>query len=100
MSSQNPDGIEYTIEENDKPVNVEQPQIQQPPQPPQFQNSKAFNDLPPEIRSKLPESFGEPVNHSDAYIEFLKKHKETKEGNPVFNGHPKDYLDFLAKQNK
>jgi hypothetical protein len=100
MSSQNPDGIEYTIEESDKSVNVEQPQIQQPPQPPQFQNSKAFNDLPPEIRSKLPESFGEPVNHSDAYIEFLKKHKETKEGNPVFNGHPKDYLDFLAKQNK
>jgi len=91
MSSQNNDGIEYTIQENDKPeVPVQQP------------NSKgnALNDLPPEVRSQLPESFGQTINHSDAYIEFLKKHKDSKEGSNTFNGHPKDYLDFLAKQNK
>jgi hypothetical protein len=91
MSSQNEDGIEYTIQENDKPeVHVEQP----------IPKGNALNDLPPEVRSQLPESFGQTVNHSDAYIEFLKKHKESKEGGSAFNGHPKDYLEFLAKQNK
>ena len=94
MSSQNNDGIEYTIQENDKKETSEIPTEQHIPK------GNGLNDLPPEVRSQLPESFGQPVNHSDAYIDFLKKHKDTKEGNPVFNGHPKDYLDFLAKQNK
>ena len=87
MSSQNNDGIEYTIKENDNS------ETHNP-------SAKALNDLPPEVRSKLPESFGQTVNHSEAYIEFLKKHKESKEGMSTFNGHPKDYLEFLAKQNK
>ena len=91
MSSQNNDGIEYTIEDVDKPeVQVE----------PNVPKSQSLNDLPPEVRSQLPESFGQTINHSDAYIDFMKKHKETKDGNVGFNGHPKDYLDFLAKQNK
>jgi len=91
MSSQNNDGIEYTIQENDKPEVPVQPHIPK---------GNALNDLPPEVRSQLPESFGQTINHSDAYIEFLKKHKDSKEGTTTFNGHPKDYLEFLTKQNK
>jgi len=94
MSSQNNDGIEYTIQENDKKQPLEQP-VEQP-----MPKGNGLNDLPPHIRSQLPESFGETVNHSDAYIDFLKKHKDSKENSGAFNGHPKDYLDFLAKQNK
>jgi len=94
MSSQNNDGIEYTIQENDKPeVPVEQP----------IPKGNGLNDLPPEVRSQLPESFGQKVEYSDAYIDFLKKHKTSKEttsNSGGFNGHPKDYLEFLAKQNK
>ena len=94
MSSQNNDGIEYTIQENDKNKTSEVPTEQPTP------SGNGLNDLPPEVRSQLPESFGQTVNHSDAYIEFLKKHKDSKEGTSTFNGHPKDYLEFLAKQNK
>jgi hypothetical protein len=97
MSSQNNDGIEYTIQENDKKETSEVP-VEQP-----IPKGNALNDLPPEVRSQLPESFGQTINHSDAYIEFLKKHKDSKEitsNGGGFNGHPKDYLDFLAKQNK
>jgi uncharacterized protein YvpB len=97
MSSQNNDGIEYTIQENDKKETSEEP-VEQP-----IPKGNGLNDLPPEVRSQLPESFGQTVNHSDAYIEFLKKHKDSKETTSNcggFNGHPKDYLEFLAKQNK
>jgi hypothetical protein len=87
MSSQNNDGIEYSIKENDET----------PKSPENLSKSNGLENLPPKIRSQLPESFGQSINHSDAYIEFLKKHKESKQGVPVFNGHPKDYLDFLAK---
>ena len=94
MSSQNNDGIEYTIQENDKKEIPTEPVEQSIPK------GTGLNDLPPHVRSQLPESFGQTVNHSDAYIEFLKKHKDSKEGTSTFNGHPKDYLDFLSKQNK
>ena len=94
MSSQNNDGIEYTIQENDKKETSEVPTEQPIPK------GNGLNDLPPHIRSQLPESFGETVTHSDAYVDFLKKHKDSKENSGAFNGHPKDYLEFLAKQNK
>ena len=94
MSSQNNDGIEYTIQENDKNDTSEVP-VEQP-----IPKGNGLNDLPPHIRSQLPESFGETVTHSDAYVDFLKKHKDSKENSGAFNGHPKDYLEFLAKQNK
>ena len=94
MSSQNNDGIEYTIQENDKKETSEET-VEQP-----MPKGNGLNDLPPHIRSQLPESFGETVNHSDAYVDFLKKHKDSKENSAAFNGHPKDYLEFLAKQNK
>jgi len=94
MSSQNNDGIEYTIEDSNAPKEPEAP-VEQP-----MPKGNGLNDLPPHIRSQLPESFGETVNHSDAYVDFLKKHKDSKENSAAFNGHPKDYLEFLAKQNK
>jgi hypothetical protein len=69
MSSQNNDGIEYTIQENDK---TETPEEQPIPK------GNGVNDLPPHIRSQLPESFGETVNHSHAYVDFLKNTKIQK----------------------
>jgi hypothetical protein len=102
MSSQNTDGIEYTIEDSNMPETVPVP-VPDSASPADVPKGNGLNDLPPHIRSQLPESFGQTVNHSDAYIEFLKKHKDSNETTSNcggFNGHPKDYLEFLAKQNK
>jgi hypothetical protein len=99
MSSQNTDGIEYTIEDSNMPETVPVP-VPDSASPADVPKGNGLNDLPPHIRSQLPESFGETVNHSDAYVDFLKKHKDSKENSGAFNGHPKDYLEFLAKQNK
>jgi len=100
MSSHSNDGIECIIEDSNHVNHAELPEISSDADVPK---RNALNDLPPEVRSQLPESFGQTINHSDAYIEFLKKHKDSKEtasNSGGFNGHPKDYLDFLAKQNK
>lgn len=110
MSSQTKDGIECIIEDSNTycaghpelPADIRS-KLPDASSDADVPKRNVLNDLPPEVRSQLPESFGQTVNHSDAYIEFLKKHKDSKEtttNGGAFNGHPKDYLDFLAKQNK
>jgi hypothetical protein len=94
MSQDN--SIEYTIEEKEGGIKSSN-------EPVFTRNVNGLSGIPPDVASKLPPGFfdNEPqVEQSDAFIEFMLKHKASLQGRENIDMHPTEYFEKIVKKTK
>ena len=94
MSQDN--SIEYTIEEKECGIKSSN-------EPVFTRNVNGLSGIPPDVASKLPPGFfdnEQPVQQSDAFIEFMLKHKASLQGRENIDMHPTEYFEKIVKKTK